>query len=367
MFEEIEERYGYLDILVNNSASGQADPGLRRSTRTPSARALDTNLKGSFWCARAAAPLMARRGGGCIVNVSSIGAGFVPANYVVVGTSKAALEALTRYLAVEFAPLNIRVNTASCTLIEGDVARAFPDSEEVVAVTIASTPLGRLATADDLAGVIMFLASDSSRFITGQTVLADGGLSLGSVMMSARRDEAARCRRRACRRRGAGRCPPSAPARQSGTEVPLSSRRRWLAIVGMGLVVPGANSPDEFWKVLVDGPELFRRVPEDRWDYRSFYSRGHHRRGQDLLGGLGLHHRLLAGRRADRRAAGRATDGDDSTALWLRHALLQALERRQPPDGDRYSFVVGYTADGSAAPGRVAGDRGHGGPPRGRR
>src|SRR2546430_4123867 len=122
MFDEIEEKFGYLDILVNNSASGRLIP-VSAVDEEAFGRSLDTNLKGSFWCARAAAPLMARRGGGCIVNVSSIGADFVPANYVVVGTSKAALEALTRYLAVEFAPLNIRVNTASCTLIEGDVAR----------------------------------------------------------------------------------------------------------------------------------------------------------------------------------------------------------------------------------------------------
>src|SRR6266516_3398878 len=178
MFEEIEERWGYLDILVNNAASGRLIPP-SDVDEAAFARALDTNLKGSFWCARAAAPLMARRGGGCIVNVSSIGADLVPANYVVVGTSKAALESMTRYLAVEYAPLNIRVNTASCTLIDGDVARAFPDFEEVVDVTISSTPLGRLATAEDLAGLIEFLTSDRSRFVTGQTVLADGGLSLG--------------------------------------------------------------------------------------------------------------------------------------------------------------------------------------------
>ena len=190
MFAEIEERFGYLDILVNNAASGRLIP-VSAADEEAFARSFDTNVKGSFWCARAAAPLMEKRGGGCIVNVSSIGADLVPANYIVVGTSKAALESLTRYLAVEFAPLNIRVNTASCTLIDGDVARAFPDFEEVVDVTIASTPLGRLATADDLVGLIMFLTSDQSRFVTGQTVLADGGMSLGSVMMSPRSKAAA--------------------------------------------------------------------------------------------------------------------------------------------------------------------------------
>ena len=93
---------------------------------------------------------MAKRGGGTIVNVSSLGAGLVPDNYLVVGTSKAAVEALTRHLAIELAPLKIRVNTASCSLIEGDVAKLFPRADELEAVTVATTPLGRLATARDL-------------------------------------------------------------------------------------------------------------------------------------------------------------------------------------------------------------------------
>src|SRR5439155_1311518 len=180
-----------------------------------------------------------------------------------VGTSKAALESLTRYLAVEFAPLNIRVNTASCTLIDGDVARAFPDYEEVVDVTVASTPLGRLATAEDLVGVIMFLTSDQSRFVTGQTVLADGGLSLGTVMMSPRQKTAAAPLAAPA---------PSASAEPAALRVEETEEPDELAVVGMGLVVPGASSPDEFWKVLIDGPDLFRRVPDDRWDYKSFYS-----------------------------------------------------------------------------------------------
>src|SRR5579859_2223347 len=100
MFADIEEHFGFLDILVNNAASGRFG-SVADVTEEAFERALDTNLKGSFWVARRAAMLIARRGGGSIVNVSSIGASLTPANYVTVGTSKAALEALTRYLAVE--------------------------------------------------------------------------------------------------------------------------------------------------------------------------------------------------------------------------------------------------------------------------
>ncbi len=190
MFDEIEERFGYLDVLVNNAADGWLGPVAELDEKHFD-RAIGTNLLGSFWCARRAARLMAARGGGCIVNISSNGAGMVPGNYLAVGASKAALEALTRHLAVEFAPLNVRVNTASCSLIDGDVASLFPQAEDMKAVTARSTPLGRLATAEDLVGVVEFLSSDQSRWVTGQVVLADGGLSLGHAMLSAPRTEIA--------------------------------------------------------------------------------------------------------------------------------------------------------------------------------
>jgi NAD(P)-dependent dehydrogenase (short-subunit alcohol dehydrogenase family) len=125
MFDEIDAKYGRLDILVNNAASG-ALIGVDDVTEEHFDRTLDTNLKGAFWCSRRAADLMTRGGGGAIVNLSSVGANLVPANYVVVGTSKAALESLTRYLAVEYAPRNIRVNTASATLIEHHRDAAAP-------------------------------------------------------------------------------------------------------------------------------------------------------------------------------------------------------------------------------------------------
>jgi NAD(P)-dependent dehydrogenase (short-subunit alcohol dehydrogenase family) len=127
MFDEIEQRFGHVDILVNNAASGWLGP-VSQIGPEHFAKALDANLLGSFWCAMRAAPLMAARGGGQIVNISSNGAGMVPDNYLVVGTSKAAVEALSRHLAAQLAPMNIRVNTASCSLIAGEVAELFPRS-----------------------------------------------------------------------------------------------------------------------------------------------------------------------------------------------------------------------------------------------
>src|SRR5207302_5653657 len=247
MFQEIEERFGYLDILVNHAASGRV-ASVAGITQDHFARALGTNLKGAFWCSRLAAPLMDRRGGGRIVNVSSIGAGLVPANYLSVGVSKAGLEALTRHLAVEYAPLRVRVNTASASLIDGEVARLFPDYDEVVRVTVASTPLGRLATADDLAGVVMFLTSELSGWVTGQTILADGGLSLGSASMAPPRPPRVGLPVAVAELTSPEAAPLAVPVQAAATEEDVDE----IAVVGMGLVVPGASDPEAFWRALLE-------------------------------------------------------------------------------------------------------------------
>jgi 3-oxoacyl-(acyl-carrier-protein) synthase/NAD(P)-dependent dehydrogenase (short-subunit alcohol dehydrogenase family) len=335
MFDEIEAKYGRLDILVNNAASG-ALLGLSDITEEHFDKALNTNLKGAFWCSRRAAALMARGGGGAIVNVSSVGATLVPANYLVVGTSKAALEALTRYLAVEFAPLNIRVNTASSTLIDGDVAAQFPDPENTRRSSIAATPLRRLATADDMADLVVFLASDAARWVTGQVVVADGGLSLCSEGLSPRREWAA----------AAVEVPPQVPAPAPVPDPATIPETDDIAIVGMGVALPGANDPEAFWRILVNGPELFGEVPSDRWDYRSFYApdptaedKSYQSRSV-FITGFEPHPRL----RAELAAAGGPRE---LTTTWLRHSLMQAMDGVRLRPGDRTSFLVGYTADGS--------------------
>ncbi|WP_225647692.1 SDR family oxidoreductase, partial [Streptomyces solaniscabiei] len=184
MFAEIEQRFGRLDILVNNAADGALVPG-PEVTDAHLDKALDTNLKGGLRCARAALPLMRRAGGGSIVNISALGCSqLVMANYLACAPAKAAVEAAARYLAVEFAPFGIRVNTASAAMLLSEVADAFPDAGAMQHAVAASTPLGRLGTPEEFAEVVAFLASDRSRWITGQVVLADGGLSLGAPLLS---------------------------------------------------------------------------------------------------------------------------------------------------------------------------------------
>ncbi|MGH2944605.1 MAG: SDR family oxidoreductase, partial [Solirubrobacteraceae bacterium] len=340
MFGEIEQRHGRLDILVNNAAAGWLG-AVEDIAQDHFAKALDANLLGSFWCARRAAPLMARRGGGTIVNVSSVGAGMAPDNYLVVGASKAAVEALTRHLAVAYAPLGIRVNTASCGLIGGEVAQLFPRAEEMQRVTVAATPLGRLASAEDLAGVVTFLTSDLSRWVTGQVVLADGGLSLGNAMLSA--PNAAAPAAALALPAPASEAPAAAPAPEPEPEPGDDDP---IAIVGMGMVVPGANTPDEYWRLLMEGGELFVDVPEDRWDGGAFFSADATAPDKTYQSRSGF----ITGFVPDPELAAEmdAEGGDDEfTTVWLRHALLQAMRGVHRRDGDRFSFAVGYTADGN--------------------
>jgi enoyl-[acyl-carrier protein] reductase III len=177
MFAEIAERFGYLDFLINNSASG-----VNRASTEVAAKhwdwTLNVNARGAWLCARAALQLMQRRNGGAIVSLSSLGAGRVMPDYFLVGVSKAALEAVTRYLAVELAPHNIRVNAVSGGLVETDALKSFDWGPDVIAQTQARTPAGRLATPADVAHVVAFLCSEEAAMIRGQTLVVDGGFSL---------------------------------------------------------------------------------------------------------------------------------------------------------------------------------------------
>jgi enoyl-[acyl-carrier protein] reductase III len=126
--------------------------------------------------------MMAQRGGGTIVNMSSIGANRVRPEYVIVGASKAALEAVTRYLAVELAPHNIVVNAVSAGAVETDALKHFPQMREVIEERLdamaAATPVGRNVTVEDIAGVVAFLCSSDAAMIRGQVIVIDGGFTL---------------------------------------------------------------------------------------------------------------------------------------------------------------------------------------------
>jgi enoyl-[acyl-carrier protein] reductase III len=177
LFGDVRQRFGYLDILVNNSASG-----VNKAATEVSAHhwdwTLNVNARGAWLCATAALPLMQTRGGGAIVSISSLGGRLVMRDYFLVGVSKAALEAVTRYLAVEFAPHAVRVNAVAGGLVDTDALKSFSWGSQVIENTVRRTPAGRMVEPADLAQVVGFLCSPAAAMIRGQTIVVDGGFSL---------------------------------------------------------------------------------------------------------------------------------------------------------------------------------------------
>ncbi len=166
---------GPLDVLVHNAATGVARPALQTEDRHFD-WTLAANARALLSLTRAAAPSMPP--GSSIVGISSLGSQRVLANYVLVGISKAALEAAVRYLAVELAPRGIRVNAVSAGVVETAALDAFPNREEMVAWARQRTPAGRLVEPRDVAEAVCFLCSPQAEMIRGQTLVVDGGFSL---------------------------------------------------------------------------------------------------------------------------------------------------------------------------------------------
>jgi enoyl-[acyl-carrier protein] reductase III len=164
---------GALDVLVHNAATGV----VRRALETEDKHwdwTLNANARALLSLARAAAPGMPA--GSSIVAISSLGSQRVLENYSLIGTSKAALEALVRYLAVELAPA-IRVNAVSAGVVETGALEHFPNRDEMLRVG-ASNPAGRLVIPEDVAGAVAFLCSPDAEMVRGHVLLVDGGFSL---------------------------------------------------------------------------------------------------------------------------------------------------------------------------------------------
>ncbi|MCU0554470.1 MAG: 3-oxoacyl-[acyl-carrier-protein] reductase [Syntrophales bacterium] len=164
---------GRIDILVNNAGESRDGLLVRMKDRDWD-RVIDTNLKGAFHCCRAVAYTMMKQRGGRIVNVSSVVALSGNAGQANYSASKAGLVGLTKSLARELAPRAICVNAVAPGLIDTDMTSAM--TEEQRETVLAGIPLSRLGTPDDVAGVVLFLASDEAGYITGQVIGVNGGL-----------------------------------------------------------------------------------------------------------------------------------------------------------------------------------------------
>jgi enoyl-[acyl-carrier protein] reductase III len=175
MFQEIEAKFGKLDILINNAASGVPRPALELDTKGWE-WTMDINARAFLLCAQKAVKLMPN--GGKMVSISSLGSRMVMPVYTSVGVSKAALEALTRYLAIELASRGICVNGIAAGAVESEALKLYANDKSLPFFSVQNTPAGRMVLPDDIANLAVFLCSDDSYMIRGQIITIDGGFSI---------------------------------------------------------------------------------------------------------------------------------------------------------------------------------------------
>jgi 3-oxoacyl-[acyl-carrier protein] reductase len=166
--------YGRIDALINNA--GVFSEGLLSTMKLSDIDScVDRNIKGALYLCWACTRFMLRQNSGSVVNISSLNAIRGHAGVAVYSATKAALDGLTRSLARELGPRNIRVNSVAPGYFESDMV-AYLSSEAKDRI-VRRTPLGRLGTVDDIVGLVMFLLSPEASFITGQTIVVDGGIT----------------------------------------------------------------------------------------------------------------------------------------------------------------------------------------------
>jgi len=179
LFKAVEQEFGALDIFISNAASGFNRPALQQRPEGWD-HTMNVNARAFLFGVQLAVPLMEKQKGGKIVAITSQGSVRVMPEYVAVGASKAALESLTRYLAVELAGKNIAVNAVSPGIVETEALQHFSllSDPTVIQRALEHTPAGRIATPQDVANVVAFLCSEEAFMIRGQVLVVDGGFTL---------------------------------------------------------------------------------------------------------------------------------------------------------------------------------------------
>lgn len=171
--------FGRIDILVCNAATNPVFGPMSEVSDEAYDKIMDTNVKSAFWLCNMVLPEMAERGDGAAILISSIASMYGNRKLGIYGISKAAEQQLVRNLAVEWGPKNIRVNAIAPGLIRTDFARALWEDDKRRTIMEQVTPLQRIGEPEDIGWLATYLASDGARFVTGQTIVADGGRTIG--------------------------------------------------------------------------------------------------------------------------------------------------------------------------------------------
>jgi len=178
--DDVAARLGGIDVLVNNAGCNVRKPSVE-VTEADWELVVGTNLKGAFFCAQAAGAHMIARGKGKVINIGSGTSLFGFPEIVPYCASRGGIVQMTKALAAEWAPHRVNVNAIAPGWFETAQTEALFQDERWVGSILERIPWGRTGEPEDLAGITVFLASDASDYLTGQTIFVDGGFTLGSV------------------------------------------------------------------------------------------------------------------------------------------------------------------------------------------
>ena len=175
LFDTAVEKFGRIDVLVNNVGMNLPAGGLADTETGMWRKIIESNLTGTFMCSRKAGKIMRDQKAGRIVSITSVAAHRASPGLNVYGIAKAGIEMMTKNLAAELAPDNIQVNAVAPGMVRTDFSKPFWSNQEIHDMVVKDIPMGRIAEPEDVARVVLFLASDGASFVTGQTILVDGG------------------------------------------------------------------------------------------------------------------------------------------------------------------------------------------------
>ena len=172
------QKYSAVDILINNVGMNLMTGSLVDVELSAWQKIIDSNLTGTFLVSKKVGAIMRQQKRGKIVSISSVAGRLASPGMNVYGIAKAGVEMMTKNLAVELAPFNVQVNAVAPGMVRTDFSKPFWSNEAIHDMVVKNIPMGRIAEIDEVVHPVLFLASDGARYITGQTIVIDGGASI---------------------------------------------------------------------------------------------------------------------------------------------------------------------------------------------